>query len=90
MADLLRSSEMRKVLVIAVALLFALSLRAAQAEEPACPQDTHAIYTADGVLVSCEELVGSPESCPDDALPGYLEDGTLAGCFTGSIATEEV
>jgi hypothetical protein len=59
------------------------------AQEAACPEGTHAIYTGEGVLVSCEEVIGSPESCPDDAAPGYLESGQLAGCFTGAVDVEE-
>jgi hypothetical protein len=83
---------MIRILIVLASLLVALLAvePAAQADGPVCPDGTHAIYTAEGVLVSCEEVVGSPDSCPEDALPGYLEDGTLAGCFTASLETEEL
>jgi len=80
----------RRIIIGAAVALAAVFLMpgATSAQEPACREGTHAIYTAGGTLVSCEEIIGSPTSCPADAAPGYLESGQLAGCFTGAVGVE--
>lgn len=82
----------RRIIISTAVALAAVFLMPAtmSAEEATCREGTHAIYTGEGVLVSCEEVIGSPGSCPDDAAPGYLESGQLAGCFSGAVDIEEL
>jgi hypothetical protein len=91
---------MKRRIIIGAAVALAvvvLMSGTAGAQEPTCREGTHAIFTAGGALVSCEEEIGAPPSppggvgateiCPDGGEPGYLASGELAGCIEHDTLT---